>query len=410
MSPVTAHSRRREASSDVTPGHPDLLAILFEEIAAQGPLTFARFMELALYHPIWGYYAGQATHDVRPRIGFEGDFYTSSDVHPALGWAISGQIEQVDRLLGSPARFTVVEVGAGKGLLARDILAACQSRFPLLFARLTYVVIDRSPAHRAHQRQTLAAWLDQSAQIVWHDDLSALPANSVTGVILSNELLDAFPVHRVQMTNGSLLEQRVTVREGRLATTAGPLSTPALSAYFDRLGLTLPENAIADVNLLADEWMRLVASRLAQGLVLTIDYGHTARDLYNTERRQGTLRSYARHRVSTSILDAVGEQDLTSHVDFTSVAAAGEAAGLSVAGFTNQLNFLMSLGIDRYCATLPDDSPELLSIAHLLRPHGMGTTFKVLLQQKRLGTTPLDGVRHSPFFDGSLECPVERSH
>lgn len=409
MSPVTTHSRQTEASSGVTPGHPDLLAILFEEIATQGPLTFARFMELALYHPIWGYYAGQATHDVRPRIGLDGDFYTSSDVHPALGWALSGQIEQVDRLLGSPATFTVVEVGAGKGLLARDILSACQSRFPALFARLTYVVIDRSPAHRALQRQTLAAWLNQPARILWQDNLSALPPNSITGVVLSNELLDAFPVHRVQNLARLLVEHRVTVRDGRLALTTGPLSTPALSAYFDRLGLTLAEQAIADVNLLADDWMRLVASRLAQGLVITIDYGHAARDLYGAERRQGTLRSYARHRVSDALLDAVGEQDLTSHVDFTSVAAAGREAGLATVGFTNQLNFLMSLGIDAYCATLPDDAPELLSIAHLLRPHGMGTTFKVLLQAKGLGSAPLDGLRHSPFFDGSLACPVDET-
>ncbi len=386
------------------------MAILQEEIAAHGPVTYARFMELALYHPVWGYYTRPVDQDERPRIGPSGDFYTSADVHPGLGWALAAQIEQVDRLLESPSTLTVVEIGAGKGLLARDILRACASRFPALFSRLTYVLIDRSPAHRAAQRTNLAPWLAIPNRVQWLDSLDAAPPNSITGVVLSNELVDAFPVHRVQMTGGTLVEHRVSVRDGRLVMATGPVSTPDLPAYFERLGLSLPDGAIADVNLHAIEWIAAVAARLARGLVITIDYGHTAQDLFGPERPHGTLRSYARHRVSDRILDAVGQQDLTSHVDFTSLAQAGRRAGLALAGFTNQMCVLVSLDIESYCATLPEESPELVAIAHLMRPHGMGTTFKVLFQHKGLPPGVLDGLRHTPFFESSLDAPAaERS-
>ncbi|MFO0774723.1 MAG: SAM-dependent methyltransferase [Nitrospiraceae bacterium] len=390
----------------MNPGHPELLALISDEIATHGPMTVARFMDLALYHPDWGYYMGQGTYDVRPRIGFAGDFYTSSDVHPVVGWALAGQLDQIDRLLTSPESITVVEVGAGKGLLARDILSACETRFPSLFRRLRYVLIDRSPAHRAMQRETLAPWLDRTApaaQIIWHDDLSDLPQNSVTGLVLSNELVDAFPVHRVQMLNGTLVEHRIGLTDDRLTVETGALSTPALAEYFHRIGVTLADGAIADVNLQAADWIQTVASVLRQGFVITIDYGHSAKDLYGSERRQGTLRSYSKHRVSDNLLESVGQQDLTSHVDFTNLAAAGRDAGLTVAGFTNQMSFLMGLGIEAYCATLPDDSPELLSIGHLLRPHGMGTTFKVLVHSKGMPHATLDGLRLTPFFEDSLD-------
>ncbi len=376
-------------------------------------MTYARFMELALYHPVHGYYMRHSEPDgtgrTGPRIGWSGDFYTSSDVHPALGWALAKQTEQVDALLGHPPCFTILEMGPGKGWLARDILATCARESPSLLPRLRYILIDRSPAHRAVQRDTLADWLDVTGRVAWVDRLEALPAESVVGLVLSNELIDAFPVHRVAMTAGNLRERYVTVTDGRLGELEGSLSTMALTDYFDRLGLTLSEGAVAEVNLHALDWIAGVASRLKHGLVITIDYGHTAADLYGADRRQGTLRGYARHSVSDQVLSAVGEQDLTSHVDFTSLARSGTAAGLSVAGFTNQMSLLMSLGIDRYCAALPEDSPEILAIAHLLRPHGMGTTFKALFQHKGLPPVRLHGLRHTPFFESVLESPRDRT-
>lgn len=410
MSPVAAQNRRPGVDCSKNPGNPALLAIIREEIAARGPMTVARFMELALYHPEYGYYTRPAAEQGAPRIGWSGDFYTSSDVHRALGWTLAKQAAQLDTILGRPDHFTLLEMGPGKGSLARDILVTCEREHPDLLARLHYVLIDRSPDHRAVQRETLAAWLDRQDLVTWTESLESLHAESVVGLVLSNELVDAFPVHRVTMKDGILRERCVAVVDRHLAEIDAPLSIPMLADYFERLGVTLSEGAVAEVNLQALEWMAAVASRLRQGLVITIDYGHRAADLYNAERRTGTLRGYTCHSVSDNILGSVGEQDLTSHVDFTSLARAGTEADLTTAGFTNQMSLMMSLGIERYCAALPEDTPEMLAIAHLLRPHGMGTTFKVLFQQKGLPSVEWDGLRYRPFLDASLEAPATRSH
>ncbi len=403
---AATQSERRGISYSMNPGIPELEALIREEITKHGPMSFARFMELALYHPQWGYYTRPLSEDDRPRIGWTGDFYTSSDVHPVLGWALAKQLAEVDTALGHPAQFTVVEIGPGKGLLARDLLHSCAATFPAFLERLQYVLIDRSPRHRAVQREILAPWVERG-RVAWQDSILGFEPNSLVGVVLSNELLDAFPVHRLSMIDGTLCEDYVDLLNGSLCSTPGPLSSPALAAYFDRLGITLSNDARAEVNLQALEWMHDVACRLKQGMVITIDYGHTAPDLYDQEHAEGTLRSYAKHRVAAAPFEAIGRQDLTSHVDFTSVAQAGERAGLSHTGFTNQLSFLMSMGVDSYCATLPEDSLELLAIAHLMRPHGMGTTFKLLMQQKGLPKRTWQGLTHRPFFESILETPSQ---
>lgn len=403
---AATQSERRGTTCFMNPGIPELEALIREEITTHGPMTFARFMELALYHPLWGYYTRPLSEDDQPRIGWTGDFYTSSDVHPVLGWALAKQLTEVDAALGHPTPFTVVEVGPGKGLLARDMLHSCAATFPRLFERLHYVLIDRSPRHQAAQREILAPWAE-CGRVAWCDSILGFEPNSLVGVVLSNELLDAFPAHRLSMMDGTLSEDYVDLLQGNLCSTPGPLSSSALAAYFDRLGITLPHGARTEVNLQALEWMHDVACRLKQGLVITIDYGHTALDLYDQERPQGTLRSYAKHRVAAAPFESIGRQDLTSHVDFTSVAQAGERAGLSHTGFTNQMSFLMSMGVESYCATLPEDSPELLAIAHLMRPHGMGTTFKLLMQQKGLQQTAWQGLTHRPFFESILAAPSE---
>ena len=180
-------------------GHPELVAAIASEVIASGPIPFARFMELALYHPQLGYYM-RSSEPVAERIGWKGDFYTSSDVHPILGHALAKQAEQMDRLLGQPTSFTLVEMGPGKGLLAGHILSTCQRDYPSLFHRLHYTLIERSPAMREAQRIHLAPWLQRPDLITWVDDLASIPLYSLTGLCLSNELVDSFPVHRIQLT------------------------------------------------------------------------------------------------------------------------------------------------------------------------------------------------------------------
>ena len=371
-------------------------------------------MELALYHPEFGYYTrttnpnGNEQPDgdsaAEQRIGWSGDYYTSTDVHPIFSRALARQLDQVDACLGRPDPFTVIEMGAGKGLLACDFLTACEQHFPGLFARLRYVLIERSPAMIAAQRESLAPWLG-TPRVSWLNGLANLPDGAVTGVVLSNELVDAFPVHRIRMVQGQPRELYVDYRDGRFVEQEGELSTPELGQYLRRLAeldIALPDGYTTEINLHALAWMREVARVLGRGVALTIDYGHTAQDLYGPDRSRGTLLCYTRHRASENPYVRVGLQDITAHVDFSALAASGEAAGLHTTGFTNQMSFLMGLGAEELFASLEPDSPELHAAIRLLRPDGMGRTFKMLVQHKGIAQPALDGLTFKPFAGSAL--------
>lgn len=359
-------------------------------------------MELALYHPASGYYVRPTDDPHTERIGWSGDFYTSSDVHPILGEALAKQALQIDTLLGRPDPLTVVEMGPGKGLLARDFLAA-GARLPESFSRrLRYLLIERSPAMRDLQRQQLAAWIGPGHPVSWVDHLSELPTESVVGLFLSNELVDAFPVHRVQMVAGRAQEIYVQWRDGTFSETLGPLSSPALEQYLGRFAPTLADGYRTEINLAAEQWMREVARCLARGLVITIDYGHTSQDLYGPDRSQGTLLCYYHQTASEDPYSRVGEQDMTAHVDFTCLATVGEEAGLHTTGFTNQMSFLMGLGMEQMLEALQPESPEFYAAIQLLRPEGMGRTFKVLIQHKGMARPEPDGLKFQPFFGSAL--------
>lgn len=382
-------------------GHPQLLAEIKREIAATGPISFARFMELALYHPQFGYYVRPVDDPAQERIGWSGDFYTSSDVHPILGQALARQAQQLDALLGHPDPFTVVEMGAGKGLLARDFLATCRNAPADLGDRLRYLLIERSASMRMLQQKNLASWIEQPGRIAWLDRLQDLPPDSVTGLFLSNELVDAFPVHRIAVIAGEPQEIHVDVREDRFSEVYRPLSME-LASYLRDGGITLPDGYRTEINLAAIGWMQQVAQAMARGAVLTIDYGHTSEDLYGPDRKNGTFLCYYHQTTSEDAYDRVGEQDMTAHVDFTALAQAGQQVGLDVTGFTNQMSFLIGLGAEQMLESLQPESPEFYAAIHLLRPDGMGRTFKVLVQHKGMPKPELDGLKFQPFFGSIL--------
>jgi SAM-dependent MidA family methyltransferase len=385
----------------VTTGHPQLVAAIASEIARNGPIPFVRFMELALYHPQFGYYM-RPPEPGSERIGWNGDFYTSSDVHPILGQALAKQAAQIDALLGSPDPFTIVEMGPGKGLLAKHLLTHCQEFSTSLSRRLRYVLIECSPAMRGIQEQLLRPWLNSTGTVTWLEDLESLAADSITGLMLSNELPDAFPVHRVQVADHVLKEIFVDVRDGRFVETLQSPSTLEIEEYLRRLHLELSEGYRTEVNLLAPRWMRRVAESLHRGVVITIDYGHSAEDLYGSERSKGTLLCYSSQMASEDPFVRVGLQDMTAHVDFTTLATVGEESGLSVTGFTNQMSFLMGLGVEDMLARFTPESPEFGAALHLLKPEGMGRTFKILVQHKGLESPKLDGLTFKPFFGSAL--------
>jgi SAM-dependent MidA family methyltransferase len=232
--------------------------------------------------------------------------------------------------------------------------------------------------------------------------MNSLAPESVTGLMFSNELPDAFPVHRVQKVGHVLKEVFVEIRDGRFVNCLRDLSTPELEKYFRRLQIELPDGYKTEINLAALAWMRQVAASMHRGVVITIDYGHSAEDLYGPERSNGTLLCYRSQMASEDPYARVGLQDMTAHVDFTTLATAGEEEGLSVTGFTNQMSFLMGLGVEDMIAQLTPETPEFRAALHLLKPDGMGRTFKILVQHKGLDAPALDGLIYKPFFGSAL--------
>lgn len=374
-------------------GQESLARKIREEIRKKGRMTFARFMEIALYDPEGGYYIAAGD-----RIGLGGDYYTSPDVHPIFGRLLARQIIQMETMLPRQKPFTILEMGAGKGLLCRDILAGLKAYAPEAIKRFRYAVIERSPAMVAKQKELLASSsLEKS--VAWFSGLDEAAADGpLVGCVLSNELVDAFPVHRVVGTKEGLDEIYLDLDDDRFVESSGPASTPELAAYFDGLKIRLSEAQRAEVNFGAARWIREVGIAMGQGFVITVDYGHPAAELFAPHRKKGSLLCYYRHTVNEDPYSRIGEQDITAHVDFTRLALAGAEAGLTVTGFTNQLNFLMSLGIAQEMERFDPESPEMLSVKRLLARESMGGVFKVLIQHKGLTPSPLEGLAFRPYF------------
>jgi SAM-dependent MidA family methyltransferase len=389
-------------------GNSQLIHTIQSEIRQNGCLTFARFMELALYDPQDGYYMTSRSQETqamgtgKERIGWSGDFYTAPDVHPLLAKAIFKQIQEVDDLLNHPSKLTILEMGGGKGLLARDILRECELVAPEVLSRLSYVLIECSPAMRASQEHHLSEFLQRDLSVQWASSLSELESHQVIGVIFSNEFVDALPVHRVTMQDGSLKEVFVDCEGEGFGERVEKLSTDEISAYLKDSHVQFPDGYTTEVHLEAVRWIEEAARVLNRGIILTIDYGHTARDYYESSREHGTLLCYYRHTASDNPYDHVGEQDITAHVNFSGLAWAGERTGLSMTGFTNLMSFLLSLGAEQMLAGLDQESNELQSAIHLLRPNGMGETFKVFIQHKGMEAPSLQGLRFRPFFEEAL--------
>jgi SAM-dependent MidA family methyltransferase len=355
-----------------------LREMIAAEIARDGAVTFCRFMELALYHPEQGYYA--AREEV---IGRRGDYLTSPELSPLFGAMIGRQSAEVWRLLGRPDPFTIVEAGPGNGTMARDLLRWAARAEPDLRAALRYVLVERSPAHVTRQQRLLAA----EPGVRWAE----MVPSGVVGCIVSNELLDAFPVHLVTMAGGRLLEAYIVETGGGFFERWEVPATPEIAAYFDALGRMPAEDGRAEVNLGAPRWMSETAQALDRGLILTLDYGYPAAKLYARWRRQGTLMTFYRHTAGDDPLARVGHQDITAHIDFTTIARAGLEAGLTLAGFTSQRELLTALGIHdalRAGEGAPGEEhfARYRAITDLLEPAGLGRVHALAL------TRGLDGV------------------
>jgi len=355
---------------------------ILEKIKREGPITFETYMDMALYEPGLGYYASDSTE-----IGRAGDFYTSQHLHPAFGALIGKQIEEMWEVMGMPSDFHIVEPGAGAGLMCMDIMNyLCERR---IFQSLAYVIVEKNPSVQDRQNKLLEKYMDR---IQWTSSVGALV--NIKGCVLSNELLDAFPVHVIEMEEG-LKEVYVTAEGYNLREIKGPISTDALKDYLNGFSIILPEGYKTEINLGIKDWIKTVSGVLREGFILTIDYGYPALDYYSDERNRGTLLCYYHHQVNENPYINVGNQDITSHVNFSSVRKWGEESGFRTLGFCQQGVFLISLGIDEIMQGLYENAKDYLfevaKIKRLIFPGTLGETHKVMIQYKGKGDPKLRG-------------------
>ena len=367
---------------------------ILARIRQGGPVPFSRFMEWCLYHPDYGYYQSEGI-----TVGKGGDYYTAPSVHPLFGRTVARQLLQMSELLGTE-RFTVVETGAGRGFLCLDILDWARGNAPSFYRRLDYRLVDVSRPFVTEQKERLALHV-REGKVSWQEEgIGEASGREIDGCFLANELVDAFPVHRVVVQGGRLREIYVGECDGGFVDVPGELSTPEIGEYFRNDGVELGEGREAEVNLRAREWIANVGRGLRRGFVLTIDYGCHAKELYVPWRSSGTIMCYHRHRASGDPYERVGEQDITAHVNFSQLIRGGEEAGLAFTGLVPQYRFLIALGLLGEMEEAAKGMSELdglqmrLSLKRLIEPGmGMGEIFKVLIQHKGVDEPRLDGLR-----------------
>lgn len=391
-----------------TSSNPALCQIIAQRIASspEQRISFAEFMELALYEPQHGYYATN-----RGSQGIQRDFFTSPHLGSDFGELLAEQFADMWHQLGRPNPFTLVEMGAGQGLLVQDIVRYLHRHHFECFAALEYWIIEKSTGLIAAQQQRLKSLTNSWGKLSWRS-WEEIPSNSIVGCCFSNELVDAFPVHLVEATAGKLQEVYVAIDdENQIREVIGPLSTARIEDYFklidvDLLSERYPDPYRTEVNLAALDWLTTVADRLQRGYLLTIDYGYPAHRYYSPTRDQGTLQCYTQHAHHNDPYIAIGQQDITAHVNFTALEWQGEQIGLQTIGFTQQGLFLMALGLGERLNALSNPAPELTvpdilkrrEILHgLIDPTGLGN-FGVLVQAKNVDQKAVKGLIVPPLF------------
>jgi SAM-dependent MidA family methyltransferase len=337
--------------------------VIRQEILANGSISFARFMERALYCPKIGYYERSA----KP-VGRGGDFYTSVSVGPLFGELIALEFKGSLSHLGAKPP-TIVEAGAHDGQLARDILSALQPDLPVI-----YWIIEPSETRREWQRAKLDVFADR---VTWFASLEEMP--EVSGILFCNELLDALPFHVLRRHKGAWSERKVALAGEQFAwrdeVLDRDLGQPTVSP---ELAVVLPEGFQIEVSPAATQWWQLAATKLRKGKLVTFDYGSEAEELLSPRHSRGTLRGYRAHRIETDVFANTGEQDITAHVNFSDIRRAGESAGLKTEFFGSQEKFLAQI-----VPKLSDwNSERVRQYQTLTHPDHLGRAFKVLVQSR----------------------------
>jgi len=381
-----------------------LKQLIIEKIKREGPITFEIFMDMALYYPELGYYAS-----ANLEIGSKGDFYTSPHLHRVFGAMIGKQLEEMWKIMGKPSDFHAIEIGAGAGYLCKDIFDYLKDK--KIFQSLNYVIVELNPVMIEKQKELLSnpppscfrkkaggGLLDE--KVKWVTSLKEV--KDIKGCILSNELLDAFPVHIVETDENprtppfdkgglggfsdKLKEIYVGLDGNRIIELKQDISSPDIINYIKEFFIDIPNGYRTEINLKIKDWLKEISEILTEGFILTIDYGYSAEEYYNEERLKGTLLCYYKHQVNENPYENIGRQDMTAHVNFSSVKKWGEDFGFRTIGYCPQGTFLISLGIDEAITELygnsPDYESEILKIKGLILPQGMGESHRVMIQYK----------------------------
>jgi len=356
------------------------------KIGREGAISFRDWMAAALYDEREGYYRRAG----RPRWGRAGgDYRTSPERSPLFAATCARYFASLHAELGAPPRWAILEAGAGAGDFARVALETLERDHPHVFQATRYHIDETSEDACLRARENLSAFADR-VEFCQNDGRGL---SFEVGVIFSNELLDAFPVHRVRMRGGRLREMCVALDEaGGFRWSEREPTTPQLEAHFTRLNVALAEGQIAEVNLAAGEWIERAAETLRRGYVLTVDYGAEAEELYGlSRRRDGTLRGFREHEFVADVLARPGEHDLTTTIDWTQIKRAGEAAGLETISLERQDEFLLRAGLldqlERLTSRVGGEGERLrlrLGAREMILPGGMSESFQVLIQKKRV--------------------------
>ncbi len=360
-----------------------MVARLQQEMESHGGvITFARFMELALYEPGLGYYSAGSR-----KFGAEGDFITAPEISPLFSRCLASQVQQVLMALGGGV---ILEVGAGSGVMAAGILAELE-RLESLPER--YLILELSADLRERQQSLLQERLPQLVERVqW---LDSMPKTPLRGVVLANELLDAMPVHRFHVGEEGVEELYVGCAREGFCWERGGVSNEQLAGRLKGIAGRLPVGYQSEIGLAIEQWLHSMGEVLEQGLMLLIDYGFPEHEYYHPQRDGGTVMCHYRHRAHPDPLILPGLQDITAHVNFTAVAEAAVAAGMEVYGYTTQAYFLFASGLEQAMQELPDEPLAQLELARQIKmltlPEEMGELFKVIGVGKGLAGVPLNG-------------------
>ncbi|MEZ0323108.1 MAG: SAM-dependent methyltransferase [Hydrogenothermaceae bacterium] len=371
-------------------GKTELVDYIRNLIKERGAISFRDFMEIALYHPEYGYYTSY-----KEKIGGFGDYFTASELDPIFGQLLSKQFVEIYENYFKNQFINIVEIGSGKGYLLHDIIRYIKNFYPDIYKNIKFISVEKSGYHRQLQKDLLKDF----DNIDYIPDISDLP--KIKGIIYSNELFDAIPVHMIKVKEGKIYEVYISLDEEDEVVEIERETCDEIKKYIKDLDIDLPDNITTEINIDAVKVISMLAEKLERGFIFTIDYGYPSKELYKPYRNRGTLICYYKHTYNENYYQNVGLQDITSHVNFSALSYYGEKAGLKTLGFTDQAHFLINLGLAQELNSLYEKGDyksyeRANRLKTLILPKGMGEKFKILIQSKNIDNPKLEGLKIVP--------------